>query len=377
MAKKKKRNDGLQEITFSFNGKRYHVYGKTIAEAKEKVEQKKADLKKGKYKKGKELSLDEYHARWEKARYGTVTESTIRKQNIEYKAISSGVIDEAGTTFGSLIVSEIETQNVRDLQDWMKERKRESGKHYYNTNTINDCMALLKHILYDAVEEGIMEKNPAKPIKALKRTEPEARDTNHRALSEEETKKFFELAINSWYYDCYRFMLFSGCRMGEVGALTLADIKSDVIEIRRTVTKNDIGQYIISNSTKTKKSLRDIPLTEELKEIIHHQKSINRMLRGNVISLDDRLFTSPEGKLLDNTCVNRDISRWCKRAGIEKFTCHAFRDTFATRCIESGMNYKTLQEILGHTDISVTMNIYAHVMQDTKITEMQKVKISI
>ncbi len=60
---------------------------------------------------------------------------------------------------------------------------------------------------------------------------------------------------------------------------------------------------------------------------------------------------------------------------MERITSHAFRDTFATRAIESGMNPKTLQSILGHASIKMTMDLYAHVMEDTKIEEMQKVSV--
>ena len=65
----------------------------------------------------------------------------------------------------------------------------------------------------------------------------------------------------------------------------------------------------------------------------------------------------------------------CRRLKMERITSHAFRDTFATRAIESGMNPKTLQSILGHASIKMTMDLYAHVMEDTKIEEMQKVSV--
>ena len=73
----------------------------------------------------------------------------------------------------------------------------------------------------------------------------------------------------------------------------------------------------------------------------------------------------------------REIKKICKAAGIAPFTAHAFRDTFATRAIESGMNPKTLQEILGHADISITMNLYCHVMEDTKVRQMNNINIAI
>ena len=78
-----------------------------------------------------------------------------------------------------------------------------------------------------------------------------------------------------------------------------------------------------------------------------------------------------------STPINREIGRICKRTGIEKFQLHALRATFATRCIESGMNPRTLQEILGHADFGLTMNLYGHVVDDTKRKAMQELSIAI
>ena len=77
------------------------------------------------------------------------------------------------------------------------------------------------------------------------------------------------------------------------------------------------------------------------------------------------------------TPVDREIKRVCKRTGIEHFTCHAFRDTFATRAIEQGVAPRTLQELLGHSDFSLTMNLYGHVLDDTKEKAMNALQIVI
>ena len=81
------------------------------------------------------------------------------------------------------------------------------------------------------------------------------------------------------------------------------------------------------------------------------------------------------GGLPGARCVKKDIDQLCLAAGIERFSAHAFRDTFATRAVESGMQAKTLQEILGHADIGITMNLYAHVMEDTKRSQMAAVDV--
>ena len=373
-----KTKDGRKQITFMFSGKRYYCYGRTLKEAEEKAREKRRNLEEGRYKKGKELSLDEYHERWAAARYGTVREATIRKQSFEYAAAANIIIDSAGTRFGDLKITEIEVQNIRDLQRGLQKQIPPKYKQTRNTNGINGIMALIKHILNDAVNERIIDFNPARAVKPLKRTEKEARETNHRALTHEETRAFFEAAAGSWYYDAFRFMIYSGCRCGEVGALTTADISGDRIMICRTLTKNDCGVYVVGDTAKTKKGVREIPLTDDLREVIEHQKAINRMINGEkVIGFNEHLFTSPRGNLINVASLNKELGRIARKAGIEHFTAHAFRDTFATRAIESGMKPKTLQEILGHANIGITMNLYAHVMEETKVKEMRAVRVVI
>ena len=71
--------------------------------------------------------------------------------------------------------------------------------------------------------------------------------------------------------------------------------------------------------------------------------------------------------------MNYDIHKYCDEAKIERFSVHAFRDTFATRCVESGLQVKTLQEIMGHTDINMTLGLYAHAMEDQKQEQLKAV----
>lgn len=378
MARSKKRSDGRYVKTFTLNGKKYYAYGSTQKEAIENAEHKKSELMKGSYKKNADLTLDEYHDRWVEARLGTVRTATLRKQQFDYARVSKTVIDNAGLTLGQMLLQEIETQNIRDLQKAMLKATDPNGDTKYSTRTINDSINHLKHILKDAVLERAIVFNPASPVKALKRTEELARDTTHRALSIDETKAFLQASEDSYYYPVYKFLLSTGCRAGEAGALRYSDIdmKNGIIHIRRTLTKTELGNYVIGEEAKTKAGKRDIPMMDGVRKIISEQRQRNAILFNNGVSeVEGMLFRSPEGNLLSDTCINRDITRRCKKAEIEKFSAHALRDTFATRCVESGMNPKTLQTILGHNDISVTMNLYAHVMEETKVAEMDRVVI--
>ena len=91
----------------------------------------------------------------------------------------------------------------------------------------------------------------------------------------------------------------------------------------------------------------------------------------------DLLFKSRENGLLLATPCDRAIKKICLKAGIEHFTMHSFRATFATRCIENGMDFKTLQELLGHKNFNLTMSLYGHALTDTKKKAMDNLNIEI
>lgn len=375
-----KRKDGRWVDTFTFNGKKYYCYGSTSKEVKEKAIEKMNLLKSKLNIKGAEMTLNQYHEKWLEGRQGTVKGATLRRQQFDFQRVSNSYIEDINDTFGNLKVADIEVWHIRALQTVLNNTFDAKGNQRFNTNTINASIDVLKHILNDAIKERIITFNPCTGIKPLKRIEKPARETTHRALTIDETRKFMEVAKESYYYNVYRFMLYSGCRCGEVGALRLIDInnKEKKIQIKRTLTKDENGVYIIGDSPKTNHGVRDIPLTDELAEVIRAQKELNKLLfPDKVCSIENLLFTSPEGNLLSDTCVNRDITRKCQKSGVTKFTAHAFRDTFATRCIESGMNPKTLQDILGHADIGITMNLYCHVMDETKVIEMKRVNVGL
>jgi integrase len=235
-------------------------------------------------------------------------------------------------------------------------------------------MSLIRALLGSAQDEGLIVRNPAKSLRGLKETKRPARETIHRALTREETEAFFRAArdCGSWYLPLYSFLLNTGCRFGEAGALMEKDLRDGGIRIERTLTKTLDGHLTVGRDAKTGCSARMIPARREALDAIREQRRQNARQFGTD---GGPIFRAPKGGLLGARCVGKDIDALCRAAGIERFTAHAFRDTFATRAVESGMQPKTLQEILGHADIGVTMNLYAHVMEDTKRTQMEAVRV--
>lgn len=388
MARKKKlpvgfmeRDNGTLQYRFRIDGKRYAVYGATIKECRDKEAQKRIEISQKIYKKSKGLTVSEYLERWIDSRELVIKGATMRTYKKLLNRIKRTEVDAAGTKFGDLKLIDVEAQNCRDLQKALNKDMK--------SRTVNDSISLLKKAFTAAVNERLISWNPCEPVERLPRSEAPARDTIHRALSAEEVKKFLMAADGyieidgeykkegdrSWYYNLYRFLLQTGVRIGEAGAIAAGDIGPEVISIHKTVTRTEEG-YMIAEQTKTDAGRRTVPIRPEARQAIDDQKAINRMLNGSkVVELNVPIFRMPKGGIIRPDRVNTDIAKFCKAAKIEKFTCHAFRATFTSRCVAEGVPVKELMEILGHTDVEMTLGLYAHSNDELKREKLLAVNI--
>lgn len=364
-----KNNKGLYTNSFTIEGKRYWVYGKTKEELYQKTVAKRTEIESG-INKRVNPTLSEYFESWIDRRTDSISEATYRIQNIQFNAAAKVFITDRGMTFGEVKIKSIMINDLVDVQRALAEKRVSRG--------VNDVMATIKQLMTSAYYERLIDYNPCVLLKPLKRSEPKARDTYHRALTLEEQKTFFESEItrNSFYNNIFRLAILTGMRIGEIGALKYSDIKGGFIHVERTVTRTKSGGYKVGDSTKTKAGCRKIPINDDIRTVLDDQMELNKVLDGdNIRSVDDLLFRSVRREILKPYPVDRELKRICDALKIEKFTVHGFRDTFATRCVESGMQPKTLMEIMGHSNISMTMNIYTHVMDNTKVEAMNNVKI--
>lgn len=365
----RQRPDGTFEKRFTVEGKRYSVYGKTTKELIEKELETRRQIEQGLRTSGRNVTVDKYFEEWLEGKSGRVGENTIRTERSIYRTVSSMKI-EAGT-FGSLKLVDVTVQDIRDLQKALLDG--------HSTRTVNDSISLVRGMFRTACEcDRLISFNPCVAVRKLKRTEPQARDTKHRALTRDEVAAFMNAAFDmeSYYYHLYTFLLNTGCRIGEAGAIQTCDIGKNSIHVARTLTRTEQGNYTVGDTTKTKAGERLVPINDDCRRAIEQQQVFNRVVFGSSNSMTESLFRSPTGLLLRATKVNEDIARICKAAGIEYFSVHAFRDTFCTRCVESGMPVKTLQTIMGHTNITMTLGLYAHCEEHTAVTQLKAVNFT-
>ena len=367
----KKNSKGYYTYKFKYDGKYIYVRSKTQHGLYEKVNKKKKELEEGKQALYNP-TINCYYKMLTDVRRKEINESTLRTQKHQYDLIA-GVIMVDNNTFGEMPIKAIKRRDI----EYARQKLLDAGKTPQN---LNNCFSHLNHVFNCAVTDDTISKNPCKALKPLKRITAPISETKHRALTIEETLDFFKASENrsSYYNNLFLLMIKTGMRVGEACALYLTDIdkKEQFIHIRRTITRDEVGGYIVGDNTKTQNGNRDIPLTEDVFSIIRNQEELNRMVFG--FNWSGLIFKSTEGKILREYQVNREIKRICKDAGIQVFTCHAFRNTFATRFIEQRpQDYKILSEILGHKDVSITLNLYTHVMTENKVSAMNDIVIKV
>jgi len=129
-----------------------------------------------------------------------------------------------------------------------------------------------------------------------------------------------------------------------------------------------------TSTPKTKAGRRTIPLTPKLKEIlaVQRRKQLEtRLAAGDKWHPLDLVFTTEVGTPYEGRNLTRTLHRILREQGIERLGVHALRHTFATRALEAGMDVRTLSEILGHANITLTLQLYAHSTSETKRKAME------
>ena len=210
----------------------------------------------------------------------------------------------------------------------------------------------------DAVENNLIYKNPV--TKSVKyNIGKESKKV--RALTIEEQKKFLEVSKNTSNYNQYAFILQTELRTGELIGLKWTDINFEKKEL--TIRRSAEFRYIVGEwrigEPKSKSGYRTIPLTEMAIEILKDQKAKMKKLKIINLEFKDYVFLSRKGEPTKNSAYDTTLFKLCDKAGIERFSMHVLRHTFATRCIEANMRPKTLQVILGHSNVGITMNLYS------------------
>ena len=238
----------------------------------------------------------------------------------------------------------------------------------YSPATCRKVYVILQSIFARAVEQGFIKETPCTKAVIL----PKAKQPKEKKpfLNEHQAKDLLKMVEdNTQFNRIIKVLLYTGMRSGECLGLRWQDIdfENRTIHIENTLT--DVGGKHWLQPPKTKTSNRYIALSDALADIFREQKKYNdeKIAKlGKDYSYPEMVFTTDKGNYVDRSGLNTQFRRFVKDTDFDFITLHSLRHCNATLLINSGIDLKIVSELLGHSDVSTTANVYADVLDSAK-----------
>ena len=280
-------------------------------------------------------------------------------------------------SFGKMRIDKV---RLSDAKSWLVKLQQIDGRGYSSIHTIR---GVLRPAFQMALDDDLIRKNPfGFELATVIVNDSVTREAITRKQERELLRFIKEDKHFSRYYEAIFILFNTGLRISEFCGLTKHDIdfKEMRIKVDHQLQRYSQMEYIIQEP-KTESGVRFVPMTEEVaecfKRIIEKRKkpSTEPMIDGHVGFLFLDKNDMPMVALHWEKCMEHIIQKYNKIYKIQmpKVTPHVCRHTFCSKMAKSGMNPKTLQYIMGHSDISVTLNTYTHVNFDDAKEELRRV----
>ncbi len=329
------------------SGKRKVFYGKTKKDAREKMNKALYEQKQGMLVATPHQTVEQFLVQWLDG-HRTSIRSRTHERYEEYVRLHIVPV------LGHIQLQKLTAQHIKALYA----KKLDEG---LSPTTVNSLHGVLHKALEDAVKWELVAKNVSHIVDPPRRAHYEI-----TALTMEQAQKLLETAKGHNLEALFMLALTTGMRRGEILALKWQDVSfiEKTIQVRRTFTRTP-GHRYVEAETKTKKSRRSIVLTQMVVDLlIQHrvQQAEARREADEHWQERDLVFCTSLGTPLNPNKVLERFKTLLKRAGLPDMRFHDLRHSAATILLTMHVHPKIVQELLGHNQISMTMDIYSHVL---------------
>ena len=280
-------------------------------------------------------------------------------------------------SFGKLRIDKV---RLSDAKAWLIKLQQADGRGY---SSIHSIRGVLRPAFQLAVDDDLIRKNPfGFELASVIVNDSVTREAITRKQERDLLKFIKEDKHFCRYYDAIYILFHTGLRISEFCGLTISDLEFDQkrIKVDHQLQRTSQMQYVIQ-APKTESGIRYVPMSEEvmacLRRILAKRVAprVEPMVDGHAGFLFLDKNDRPMVALHWEKYLQHIVEKYNKiyRIQMPKVTPHVCRHTFCSNMAKSGMNPKTLQYIMGHSDISVTLNVYTHVQFDDAQAELLRV----
>ena len=342
----------------TYKRQKYLFYDKDWRRLERRLNELRVELDKGQYVKESTLTLDAWFEKWMVMyKKNTVKAGTYENYMNYYQYYVQKKI-------GKKKMCDVTVDDIQSIYNWMNDNG-------YKKSTVKVVGAALGGCFKKAYQNRMIVFNPV-PVAEIPSCEE--RIPKH-VFSKEEQRDFVEEIRGSYLMNFFLVILMTGMRNGEARALRWQDVDfgARLLHIRHTLRWDSKKRGYVLDKPKTKTSKRDIPMLKQVEDILREMKK--RADEMGIGGDDNYVFCLPDGFEISRFRVANELKR-IESAMMEKglihyhFTCHTLRHAFATRMIEGGIKPHVLKAVMGHSNISMTMDLYVHVLGEEKTQEM-------
>jgi integrase len=228
---------------------------------------------------------------------------------------------------------------------------------------VSYCLTILRMALKKAESFGLVARNVALLVNA-----PKAEQYEVQPMGSEEAQRFLNIIKGDRLEALFRVGLAIGLRRGEALALKWSSVDLENATLRVTGSLQRIQGKLVIQPPKTKKSARALKIPKTLLAILreHRTRQLEERLNAEHWQDEDLVFSTSLGTYIEPRNVRRKLDSLMKDSGMRYFRLHDVRHFFASLLLAQGVELKLVSELLGHSSIRITGDIYAHVMPAAK-----------